>query len=246
MMTENSLVCLAHVSACYDGVLALDDISLTLEQGGLYAVIGPNGAGKSTLLKTIGGVLPVKKGTIEHPRLQRGDIAYLPQLSQIDRSFPINVFDVVAMGLWRHIGPFGAYPPEATQAVLGALSDVGMEAYIHRPIAALSGGQFQKILFTRLSLQRAKLILLDEPFNSLDEHTVQDLIRLILKWHGQGQTIVVVLHDLDLVKGHFPQCILLARQLVSFGPTQKVLTQPHLNEAYRLMRLESKGESHGE
>ena len=247
-MTIDPFILLKDVSASYDHVLALDHLSLALEKGGLYGVIGPNGAGKSTLLKVLNGVLPLKQGGISFASLERGPplrIAYLPQQSQIDRTFPISVFDVVAMGLWQHIGPFRAYPPQAHESVLAALADVGMEGHIHRPIAALSGGQFQRILFARLSLQKAELVLLDEPFNNLDESTVQDLIQTLLKWHAQGQTIVAVLHDLGLVKDHFPNIILLARQLVAAGPTERVLTVEHINEAYRLMRLHAQERVHG-
>ena len=239
---------LDQVSASYNHVLALEHISLSLEKGGLYAVIGPNGAGKSTLLKTLNGVLPLKQGRLtlsQEPTGRAQSIAYLPQQSQIDRTFPISVLDVVAMGLWQHIGPFDAYPPHAQDQVLAALADVGMAGHIHRPIAALSGGQFQRVLFARLSLQNASLVLLDEPFNNLDESTVQDLIQLIRKWHANGQTIVAVLHDLDLVKDHFPHSILLARQLVASGPTSAVLTVENINEAYRLMRHHSQAGAHG-
>jgi zinc/manganese transport system ATP-binding protein len=244
MMGTKSFIQLDTVSATYDHVLALEKISLTLERGGLYAVIGPNGAGKSTLLKTLNGVLPLKQGCLTLPKTSLS-IAYLPQQSQIDRTFPISVFDVVAMGLWHHIGPFNAYPPQAHEDVLAALADVGMAGHIHRPIAALSGGQFQRVLFARLSLQNANLVLLDEPFNNLDESTVLDLIQIILKWHAQGQTIVAVLHDLDLVKEHFPSSILLACQLVASGPTKEILTVDNINEAYRLMRYHSQGGAHG-
>ncbi len=244
VMIQDTLITLSKISAHYDRILALEGITANFKRGSLTAVIGPNGAGKSTLLKIINGVIPLSRGKLILHEVTAADMAYLPQRSQIDRTFPITVFDVVAMGLWQHIGPFKAYPDQATEQVLGALKDVGMEKYIHRPIAALSGGQFQRILFARLSLQKAKLILLDEPFNNLDESTVQELMQIILKWHSRGQTIVVVLHDLDLVKSYFPHCLLLARQLVTYGLTAKVLTVDQVNEAYRLMRHFSKDSDH--
>ena len=245
VMIQDALLTLSKISAHYDRILALEGITANFKRGSLTAVIGPNGAGKSTLLKVINGVIPLSNGTLKLHEVTSADMAYLPQRSLIDRTFPITVFDVVAMGLWQHIGPFNAYPDQATDQVLDALKDVGMEKCIHRPIAALSGGQFQRILFARLSLQKAKLILLDEPFNNLDESTVQDLMQIILKWHSRGQTIVVVLHDLDLVKSHFPNSLLLARQLVTYGATSKVLTVDQVNEAYRLMRHFSKDSDHG-
>ncbi|MBN9564615.1 MAG: metal ABC transporter ATP-binding protein [Alphaproteobacteria bacterium] len=225
-----------NISVTYGNHVAVEDVSFDVQDGGLYAIIGPNGAGKSTLLKAIIGILPLTKGAINIDPAIAAHMAYLPQQSNIDRSFPISVFDTVAMGLWQEIGPFQNYPPDATDRVHQALNEVGMSSYINRPIGTLSGGQFQRVLFARMSLQNADLILLDEPFNNLDEPTIEDLTNIIMKWNKAGKTILTVLHDLDIVRDCFPQAALLARHLVAFGSTEDVLTVDNIRTSYRLAR----------
>jgi zinc/manganese transport system ATP-binding protein len=224
------------ISASYGNHVAVENVSFDVKEGGLYAIIGPNGAGKSTLLKAIIGILPLTNGRITIDPSIATHMAYLPQQSHIDRSFPISVFDTVAMGLWQEIGPFQHYPPDATDRVHQALLEVGMSTYINRPIGSLSGGQFQRVLFARMSLQNAGLILLDEPFNNLDEPTIEDLTNIIVQWNKMGKTILTVLHDLDIVRDCFPQAVLLARHLVAFGKTEEVLTVDNIGASYRLAR----------
>ncbi len=91
-------------------------------------------------------------------------------------------------------------------------------------MGALSGGQFQRVLFARLLLQDAAIILLDEPFRAVDTKTVEDLLRLIGRWHSEGRTVIAALHDLDQVRAHFPKTLLIAREVVAWGPTKQVLT----------------------
>ena len=104
-----------------------------------------------------------------------------------------------------------------------------------RLVGALSGGQFQRVLFARLLLQDASLILLDEPFRAVDAKTVADLIALILRWHGEGRTVIAALHDMEQVRAHFPATLLLAREVVAWGDTRKVLTPANLCEARQLV-----------
>ena len=98
-------------------------------------------------------------------------IAYLPQAAEIDRSFPINVYDLVAMGLWRRVGLFGAIGRKDRGAVEAAIAAVGLTGFEARTIGSLSGGQMQRALFARLLLQDAGIILLDEPFTAIDTKT---------------------------------------------------------------------------
>ena len=139
--------------------------------GELLAIVGPNGAGKSTLLKGIMGELKPLGGSLSLDGLTKSDIAYLPQQIEIDRSFPISVFDCVAMGLWRKIGAWRGLDAEREAEIVRALATVGLQDLGHRPVGALSGGQFQRVLFARLLLQDASLILLDEPFRAVDTKT---------------------------------------------------------------------------
>jgi zinc/manganese transport system ATP-binding protein len=215
----------------YDRHPAVHHLSLDLGDGSMTAVVGPNGAGKSTLLKGLIGELSPLEGRIERTARR---VAYLPQLSEVDRSFPVAVGAFVAMGLWHRAGAFGRIGGHDAHAVTDALSAVGLNGFQARPISALSGGQMQRVLFARLLLQDADLILLDEPFTALDDRTAAELLDLVKRWHGEGRTVLAVLHDLDAVRAHFPQTLLLARQKVAHGPTAQVLTAENLFRARQM------------
>lgn len=207
---------------------AVHHITGEVARGELLAIVGPNGAGKSTLLKGIVGELKPLSGRLDLDGLTKRDIAYLPQVFEIDRSFPISVFDCVAMGLWRQIGALRGLDARGRDHVIGALGTVGLIELADRPVGTLSGGQFQRVLFARLLLQDAKLILLDEPFRAVDTKTVADLIRLIERWHREGRTVLAALHDMEQVRAHFPRTLLLAREVVAWGETRAVLTPANL------------------
>ncbi|WP_205647855.1 zinc ABC transporter ATP-binding protein AztA [Acuticoccus yangtzensis] len=209
---------------------AVHHVSATFAAGSLTAIVGPNGAGKSTLLKAVAGELAPMTGTIR-TATGRGATAYMPQLAEIDRTFPVSVREVVAMGLWKRIGAFRRLGPSGARMVDEAIARVGLTGLEKRPIGTLSGGQMQRTLFARLALQDAALILLDEPFTGVDRRTVDDLLGVIAGWHREGRTILAVLHDFDEVRRHFPDAFLLARDLVAHGPTATVLTPANLERA---------------
>ena len=224
---------LDNLTLGYDRHPAVHHLTCDVPTGALVAVVGPNGAGKSTLLKALVGELTPLQGSFRLKNGRKG-IAYLPQQSELDRSFPVCVFDMVAMGLWREVGPFGALSRGQAQRVEAALAAVGLSGFESRQIGALSGGQLQRARFARMMLQDAPLLLLDEPFNAIDSRTTEDLIALLVGWHAEGRTILAVLHDLELVRRHFPNCLLLAREAVGFGNTSEVLTPERLAAAQRL------------
>lgn len=208
----------------YDDVPAIHRLETEIEAGSLTAIVGPNGAGKSTLLKGITGALAPSEGSVRLAGLKRSDIAYLPQQADIDRSFPMSVLDLVAMGLWQELGAFGSLGPAQRDRVAEAIASVGLTGFERRPIGSLSGGQMQRALFARLLLQDAKLVLLDEPFTAIDMRTMSDLLGVVRTWHKEGRTVIAVLHDHEIVRAHFPQTLILARELVAHGPTAQVLT----------------------
>jgi zinc/manganese transport system ATP-binding protein len=212
---------------------AVHHLDGTIPSGSLTAVVGPNGAGKSTLLKGIMGEIAPLEGEVARAGLARQDIAYLPQAAEIDRAFPIGVFDLVAMGLWRRVGPWRALKPHRA-TVEAALAAVGLTGFERRPIGTLSGGQLRRALFARVLLQDARVILLDEPFAAIDARTTDELLGLVHGWHAEGRTVVAVLHDLDQVARHFPSTLLLAREAVAWGATHEVLTADNLRRARRL------------
>ncbi|MDE0384177.1 MAG: ATP-binding cassette domain-containing protein, partial [Defluviicoccus sp.] len=160
----------------YDRHPAVHRLCGEIAEGSLTAIVGPNGAGKSTVLKGVVGTLRPLEGRVALGGLTRDDIAYLPQQSDVDRSFPIAVADLVAMGLWREIGGFAGLRAAHRARVAEAISAVGLDGFEARPIGSLSGGQMQRALFARLLLQDARLVLLDEPFTAIDARTVADLI----------------------------------------------------------------------
>lgn len=219
---------LDSVTLGYDGRPALHNLAGDIGAGSLTAVIGPNGSGKSTLLKGLVGSLKPLGGRIERIGFKSRDIAYLPQASDIDRSFPASVADLVSLGLWRNRGLFAAITPADGDRLSRALAAVGLAGFEARPLDSLSGGQLQRALFARVLLQDAKVILLDEPFAAIDSATVTDLIALISRWHQEERTVIAVLHDIELVRRHFPRTILLAREPIAWGATEEALRPENL------------------
>ena len=222
------------VTLGYDRHPAVHHLNGEVAQGALLAVVGPNGAGKSTLFRGLAGILKPLSGSIDLGGLDIRDIAYLPQSVDIDRTFPISVFDLVGTGLWRSTGFFGGMGKSAREKITQALAAVGLNGFENRSIGTLSGGQMQRMLFARVLLQDARLIVLDEPFNAIDAKTSADLLALVKRWHGEGRTVLAALHDMDLVRAHFPETLLLARGPVAWGSTAQVLTAENLTEARRM------------
>lgn len=208
---------------------AVHHLSGVVRKGNLLAVVGGNGSGKSTLMKGIVGMLRPMDGACSLASGTR--LAYLPQQSELDRSFPARVVDLVSLGLWPRRGLLGRHRAEDRLAVTNALKAVGLEGFDKRSIDTLSGGQMQRALFARVLVQDADLILLDEPFNAVDARTITDLVDLIKSWHNEKRTVMVVVHDLDLVRAHFPEVLLLARQPVAWGEVHETLSAENLLRA---------------
>jgi len=223
------------VSLAYDGVTALRDISFNLATGARVAVVGPNGAGKSTLFKIMVGVLRPTTGAV---RIYGGSpgghvcIAYVPQRSQVDWSFPVSVADVVMMGRIRAMGLFRWPTPEDWRRVDEALHRVGMLDLRGRQIGELSGGQQQRVFLAQALAQGAELVLLDEPLSGLDVPSQEAIFSILDELRTSGVTTLVATHDLNLAAERFDQILLLNRLLVALGPPSAVFTRPLLMEAY--------------
>ncbi len=215
---------LSNVTLGYDGHPAVHHLEGAFAKGSLTAVVGPNGSGKSTLLKGLAGFLDPLDGHITRHGFKPRDIAFLPQASSLDQSFPATVADLVGLGLWRKRGLFQAFRHDDDHAIHDALASVGLLGFEARPIDSLSGGQLQRALFARVMLQDAEVILLDEPFTAIDAKTVNDLLQLVHLWHGEKRTVIAVMHDYDLVRAHFPDAVLLAREVVAWGATRDALS----------------------
>ena len=234
MVAAGPVVTLRDLTVSYRRHPALHHISGNFAPGSLTAVAGPNGSGKSTLLKSIVGLLPIEGGRSGGalkvvPARER--IAYLPQVTDIDRSFPIDVRDCVLLGCWGAAGAWGAVSRAMLASVDAALHTVGLEGFERRSVGSLSSGQLQRVMFARMLVQDAELILLDEPFNAVDAKTTATLLALVQLWHRQQRTVIAVLHDDALVRQYFPATLLLARELVGWGATTAVLTEANLQRA---------------
>jgi zinc/manganese transport system ATP-binding protein len=212
---------LRDVTVRFGRQTALDGISGAFAGGSLTAVVGANGAGKSTLLGVIAGTLHPGSGSVLRAVGER--LAYLPQIMAIDTEFPLTVAELIALGGWREFGAFKAPTATLQDAVAAAAHTVGLTGRLHRRIGELSAGQLKRALFARLILQDASIILLDEPFASVDAPTIDILLDQIVHWHQQGRTVIAVLHDLGLVRLRFPDTLVLARRCVAWGPTEPAL-----------------------
>jgi len=234
-MSAAAAVRFEDVTLGYGRRPAVHHLNGAVEAGSLTAVVGPNGAGKSTLLKGVAGALRPLGGRIAVSTGPRARIAYLPQAAEIDRSFPLAVYDLVAMGLWARSGLFGGVGRADRRRIEEAIAAVGLTGFERRAIGTLSGGQMQRALFARLLLQDASLILLDEPFTAIDAKTTADLIGLVQRWHDEARTVIAVLHDMDVVRRVFPKALLIAREPVAWGETGEVLRPDNLLKARRMV-----------
>ena len=174
----------------------LSNVNFSIASGEYCAVIGSNGSGKSTLLKLVAGLLAPLRGNVQNSFKA---LAYLPQNGSFNRTFPISIADVLKMS--RYVKTSEAC--DAT-ALKNALNTVKLAVSLDCPIQNLSGGQFQRVLFARLLLQNPDLLLLDEPFNGIDEETIQDLAEVLSHLHKKGKTILLAIHDWHFVNTFVP------------------------------------------
>ncbi len=216
------------VTVRYGSGTAVRHVDARIALGTLTAVVGPNGAGKSTLLNVVSGIKSAAAGRVVLNSCIGHRIAYLPQQSALDRSFPIHVLDLVLLGAWDRTHSLRRVNDVDRQRARDALDAVGLRGVERRPIGALSVGQLQRALFARLLMQDAQLLLLDEPFNAMDNRTTADLLDVLKSWHREGRTVVAVLHDMEQVRVNFTHAILLARQCVACGLIRTVLTAENL------------------
>jgi len=228
------IVTLRNVTVGYGRRPAVHHLDGALHAGDLLAVAGPNGAGKTTLIKALAGALTPIEGSIERDGLRRRDIAYLPQLAELDRTFPLDVRGLVTMGLFGRSGAFGRNSFASRDFVEAAIAKVGLDSLTDRPIGALSGGQAQRAMFARVIVQDARLILLDEPLNAVDARTAETLLDLAAAWSAEGRAVVAVLHDHERIRARFPHALLMARELIAWGPTGKTLTVENLFRARQM------------
>ncbi|MEY4753770.1 MAG: hypothetical protein RJA44_1445 [Pseudomonadota bacterium] len=221
--TAAGVIRLEQLSVSYRHRLAVSHVSGSFAPGALTAIVGPNGAGKTSLLSAITGRLAPSSGAVLMPAALRQRLAWLPQHAHLERGVPLRVQDVVALGLWRELGAFGGLRPEQLARIEQALQAVGLADCAEQSVAALSAGQCQRMLFARVLVQDPAVVLLDEPFNAVDEDTTAALVALLLRWRDEGRTIIAVLHDLALVRRIADQILWLDQRCLAWGPTAEVL-----------------------
>lgn len=230
------MIIIEDLTVSYDGChQVLDRVSLELTGPGIVGLIGPNGAGKSSLIKALLGLVPFQ-GTIRVAG-QTGSaiyqkVAYVAQKSQIDVSFPMTVRECVSLGFYQELGAFGRLSQAHWDRVSEVLDQLGLTALAKRPISALSGGQFQRMLLARCLVQEAEVLLLDEPFVGIDRVSEDLIIQLLRDLRAAGKLILVVHHDLNTVRDYFDQLVILNRQLVAAGAVDHVFTPEKLGAAY--------------
>ena len=224
-----------NLNVHYNGRLALEDITFHLHQGERIAVVGPNGAGKSTLFKVVSGVLSPTSGEVNIFGSRPGRhvcIAYIPQRSQVDWNFPVNVADVVMMGRSAKLGPFNWPHKKDWDHVHHALETVELSNLASRQISQLSGGQQQRMFIARALAQEAELMLMDEPLNGLDTPSQEGLLNLLDTLRDQHVTVMVATHDLEQAARHFDRMLLLNHRIVALGSPDRVLQTKNLLLAY--------------
>lgn len=225
-----------HLSVHFAERSAIEDVSLTFREGETTSLVGPNGAGKSTLLKCLDGILQPTHGRVlldgrpfERPSAR---IAYVPQRSEVDWSFPISVQDVALMGSALHANRFLPLPARDRDAALEALDHVGMRRLARVQIGALSGGQQQRVFIARALLQNADVFLLDEPFTGVDLPTQALVLEILAGLRDTGKTIVFATHDLAMASESSDLCVLLNRRVIAAGPPRDVLNVTNLQATY--------------
>lgn len=217
---------LDNLVAGYEGAAITPSLSGVIHKGSMTAIVGLNGCGKSTLLKTLAGFIPPVSGVVRWSPT-RPTIGWLAQRHALESQFPLTVLDVVSQGAWPRISLLRGLRNDVRRRIQAALARVGLTEMARTPIEALSGGQFQRMLFARVLVQRAPLVMLDEPFTGIDEATTHDLMTVIQEMHQQGQTVLAVLHDNQRVADYFPETLLLAPQNARWGLTHEVLPAFH-------------------
>ena len=223
------LIAAKDLALGYSGVLAAWDITLDVQAGEGLALIGPNGSGKTTLLRAVLGDVRILSGALE---VGASTIGYVPQNNDLDPTFPVSAREVVTMGLYGELG-WGSRPGRAHRArVEEALERVGMAERASMRFGRLSGGQRQRILVARALVARPQLILMDEPFNGLDQPNRDSLVSIVRQATADGVGVVVSTHDLALAHLTCARACLLSGRQIAFGPVDEVLTQGLLARAY--------------
>ncbi len=230
------LVTLRGLTVGYEGVAALEAISLVLHRGEFLGVVGPSGSGKTTLLRAIMGQADRLNGElIRHPRSDGATLrfGYVPQVSTSDWNFPITVEQVVLLGRWRESGRLPWPRPNDRVLVRQVLERLGIGQLAGRHIRALSGGEQQRTFLARALIGDPDLLLLDEPTSGVDIKTRHDIMHLLGELNRGGVSIVLTTHELNGVAAHLPRLVCVAeRTVIADGDPAAVIRPDILRRTY--------------
>jgi zinc transport system ATP-binding protein len=232
---ENTpVISIKNLWAGYDADTVLEDVTFEMFQDDYVGLIGPNGGGKTTLIRVILGLLKPEKGTItvmgEDPVKGRGQIGYVSQFQVEDKHFPINVWDVVAMGRIKpNLRRNFRLEPHDNQAIETALRETGMLDFRKRTINELSGGQRQRVYISRALATEPKILLLDEPTSSVDSQSSIQLYDLLAELNDHI-AILLISHDLTAISAYVKTIGCVNRRLVYQG--SKEITSEMLEVGY--------------
>ena len=218
-----------NASIGYSQAPVLTGITLSLSPGHALALIGPNGSGKTTLMRALLGSAQVISGEVSCPL---DFLGYVPQNSDIDLSFPINVRQVVEMGMYPKTKLLRPLSREQKEAVSAALEQIGLVERARERFGTLSGGQRQRVLVARALVAKPRLVLLDEPFNGLDEPNREALLSLINQAKAQGTAFMISTHDYRVATEVCDESLIVAGRQVAYGPTSQVFRPEIINEAF--------------
>lgn len=209
------LITIEGLSVSYGETEALRDVNLDVFDNDFLGIIGPNGGGKTTLVKAMLHAVPYTGSVLYNPELeQRGRrwIGYLPQVSNIDKSFPISVLEVVLSGLQARKMLLGRYTGDDEAKALSLMQLCGIVPLARRPIGELSGGQMQRALLCRALIADPKLLILDEPTNFVDNQFEKELYEL-LRQLNEKMAIVMVSHDLGTIAAHVKSIVCVNKRV---------------------------------
>jgi zinc/manganese transport system ATP-binding protein len=242
--TGDEVVTLARAGVSIGGRRIWSEVNLTVREGEFVAVLGPNGVGKSTLLKALLGAVPMSTGQARvlgaDPGRQGAAIGYLPQRRAFDPGVRVRGVDLVRLGWDGH--RWGSPPPwpwgrararAARERVAQVIELVGAGGYAHRPIGQCSGGEQQRLLIAQALVSRPKLLLLDEPLDSLDvtnQASVSALIQSVCR--SEGVAVMLVAHDVNPILPYLDQVIYLAHGGAVMGAPSEVITAETLTRLY--------------
>jgi len=230
---NESIITLEKLSIGYDNQPVLSDISFSIPRGSFTAILGANGSGKSTLLKTLLGLQPPVAGQIYFAAPPV--FGYVPQAVELDPLYPLTGFDVALMGTYGRVGP-GRFPPNGEREfVRNCLRATAADDFAHKKFSRLSGGQKQRILIARALATKPDVLVLDEPTAGVDVAATHALLEFISQIHAERKlTILLVTHDLPLVRRHAQQIIWLHQGKVLHGTVTELFTPERMAEIFEM------------